>query len=486
MTARSFRIGVGGGVLVAVLLHLRFFFTPLTADEGGFLAIGRAWGNGSHLYRDVWVDRPQGLLVVFRFWNDIAGGSTASVRSMATLFAAIAVASCAAVARSISGRTAGVLAAVFVAVLSSAPIIEGFIANGELLSGALSVTGLAVGCLVITGRLGTRWMFASGVLAGCAMSIKQSGLDGFLAVFAWLVLALVFSWRERTIVLRSLALLLAGFALIIGLLALHGALTGWHDWWFAFAGYRLQSRSALVGADWARFWRTLQVALPILGPMALAGVVCAASFYGDGQRRARTDHSLLILWMFAAIGAFLSGGQFHRHYWVTLAFPIGVIGAVLIASIRVRWQQLTVVFLVLVPALVSSARLITLPREQVPMRASTDPRLLYDERLADWYRAIRIPGDTMYIMCAGAAFYGNAIEDPPFPYLWYDNVLQVPGAREKLGAMFTAATSRPTYVALYQAPDRCDPSGVSSHALATSYHPLELVYGVEILKRNDR
>ena len=486
MTARSFRTSVGTGVMVAVLLHLRFFFTPLTADEGGFLAIGRAWGNGSHLYRDVWVDRPQGLLVVFRFWSAIAGGSTASVRIMATVFAALAVVSGAVIARSIAGRTAGAMAALFVAVLSSAPIIEGFIANGELLSGALSVAGLAVGCLVITDRLGTRWMFVSGVLAGCAMSIKQSGVDGFLAVFAWLVLAFVFTWRERAIVLRALGLLIGGFALVIGLLALHGALTGWHDWWFAFAGYRLQSRSALVGADWARFWRTLRVALPILGPMVFAALMCAATFYGDSSRRPRKEHALLILWMLAAIAAFLSGGQFHRHYWVTLTFPIGVIGAVLIASIRVRWHQLAVVAVVLVPALISSVRLIVLPRDQVPMRASTDPRLLYDEQLAHWYLATRGPGETMYIMCAGAAFYGNSLEVPPFPYLWYDNVLQVPGARQKLGAMLSSAASRPTFVALYQSPNRCDLSGITSRALVTYYHPIRPVYGVQILVRNDR
>ena len=486
MTARSFRIGVGAGVVAAVLLRLRFWFTPMTADEGGFLAIGRAWGSGSHLYRDVWVDRPQGLLVVFRLWSDIAGGSTASVRIMATLFGAFAVVSSAVIARSIAGRTAGVLAGLFVAVLSSAPIIEGFIANGELLSGAFSVAGLAVSCMVITSRLGTRWMFVSGVLAGCAMSIKQSGLDGFLAVFAWLVLAFVFTWRERAIVLRSLALLIAGFALVIAVLALHGALTGWHDWWFAFAGYRLQSRSAFVGADWPRFWTTLRVAVPILGPMVIAVLICAAAWLDAPDHEPRAEHALLGLWMLAAIAAFLSGGQFHRHYWVTLAFPVAVIGAVLIAAIRVRWQQVAVVAFVLVPAIASSARLIALPRDQVPIRTSTDARLIKDEDMADWFLANRADGETMYIMCAGAAFYGNALEDPPFPYLWYDNVRQVPGAREQLGAMLTSVDTRPTFVALAQSPNGCDVSGVSTAALKSFYRPLARVRGTLILVRDDR
>ncbi|MUH51871.1 MAG: hypothetical protein F2789_11755, partial [Actinobacteria bacterium] len=465
MTARQFRIGVGAGVVLAIVLHLRFLFTPLTADEGGFLAIGRAWGHGSDLYRQVWVDRPQGVLVVFRLWDDIAGGSTASVRIMATLFAVVAVIAAGVIARVLADRTTGVLAAIFVAALSSAPIIEGFIANGELLSGALSVAGLAVGCMVITGRWGARWMFASGVIAGCAMSIKQSGLDGFLAVFAWLVLALLFAWRERVVLLRWMALLIGGFAAVIGLLALHGALTGWHDWWFAFAGYRLGSRSALVGADWARLRNTMHAALPILGPTLAAAAICAAGYFSRPGRKPRNELSILALWMVAATAAFLSGGQFHRHYWVTLAFPIAVLGAVCITSLRGWRTQALVAAVVLLPAMVSSVRLIALPRQQVPLRTSTDPRLVKDEHMAHWYLANRAPGETMYIMCAGAAFYGNAREDPPFPYLWYDNVRQVPGARQQLGAMLTSAASRPTFVALYQSPDGCDSSGISSRAI---------------------
>ena len=52
----------------------RFLTAPLTVDEGGYLAVARAWGRGSHLYDDVWVDRPQGLLVLYRSLGGVPAG----------------------------------------------------------------------------------------------------------------------------------------------------------------------------------------------------------------------------------------------------------------------------------------------------------------------------------------------------------------------------------------------------------------------------
>ena len=78
------------------------------------------------------------------------------------------------------------------------------------------------------------------------------------------------------------------------------------------------------------------------------------------------------------------------------------------------------------------------------MRLSADGRLTRDEEVARWFDARRQPGDSLYVLCASAGLYANARVDPPFPYLWFDNVVQVPGARQRLEAMFTSP--RPTNV----------------------------------------
>ena len=66
--------------VAVVVTRWRYLFTPITADEGGYLAVARAWGRGKVLYRDVWVDRPQGLVLLFRIWNDIGLGSPVGVQ----------------------------------------------------------------------------------------------------------------------------------------------------------------------------------------------------------------------------------------------------------------------------------------------------------------------------------------------------------------------------------------------------------------------
>ena len=52
------RWSVSGAVLLSIALRLRFVVAPIGSDEGGFLAIARAWRHGADLYEDVWVDRP--------------------------------------------------------------------------------------------------------------------------------------------------------------------------------------------------------------------------------------------------------------------------------------------------------------------------------------------------------------------------------------------------------------------------------------------
>ena len=78
-------------VLASLALRIRFITTPLSSDEGGYLAVARAWASGRSLYGQAWVDRPQGLLLLFRAWDRLTGGSPAAIRTMAMLFGCLAV-----------------------------------------------------------------------------------------------------------------------------------------------------------------------------------------------------------------------------------------------------------------------------------------------------------------------------------------------------------------------------------------------------------
>ena len=177
--------------LVSVVLRVRFLFAPLTADEGGGLAIARAWAHGRRLYIDVWIDRPQGVLLLTRGWDALFAHHPSSLRGLAILSGIAAVCGSAAIARAISGQAvAGLIAAWMVAVVSASPTIEGFTANGELLAAGFSVSALAVAATVLRQRksFGSRAagsMLVAGLLAGGAISIKQSGFDPWLAKESW-------------------------------------------------------------------------------------------------------------------------------------------------------------------------------------------------------------------------------------------------------------------------------------------------------------
>src|SRR5689334_19379696 len=76
---------------LAVLVRAPFWNAPLTADEGGYAEVARLWSHGATLYRGAWVDRPQGLILVFRALH-LIGGSPLAMRAAAAVFAALVVA----------------------------------------------------------------------------------------------------------------------------------------------------------------------------------------------------------------------------------------------------------------------------------------------------------------------------------------------------------------------------------------------------------
>jgi hypothetical protein len=419
--------------------------------------------------------------VTYRLYDTLSLGHTAGLRVIAIFFGAVAVLAVAWAVRLVATPAAGLVAAVVAAVMSSAPAIEGFAANGELLSGAMSAASLAVAVGVVSGRLPTRWMYVAGAVGGLGFSLKQSGIDGPLAVGVWLVLAYFVGWMPRRLATVRFVQFVVGALAVVLLLVVHGALTDWHDFWYALMGYRLDQRSALVGADWHRLGVTWHAARIIVVP---ALVVMAVGVIVLRRRRDTLVHAgaaaILYVWPITALLMFLSGGQFFEHYWVILTFSLAALTGLVVGALpHGRWR-IALVALAVVPALVSFAGLATLGRNQIPVKVSGYRRATKEERVGEWFRANHAPGETLYVLCASAAAYAHAHEDPPYPYLWLDNVNQVPGAIVRLEAML-GGPQRPTYVAEFQSGVSCGGQAVTD-LLAGHYQPFTVVDGVRILK----
>ena len=477
---------VAASVIASVALRIRFIATPLSSDEGGYLAVARAWASGKSLYGQAWVDRPQGLLLLFRTWDDLTGGSPAAIRTMAMLFGCLAVVAVAYAAFAIAGRRAAALASILVAVASANARIEGFIANGELLAGAVAAAGVAAACAYLFRGRGRSWLFASGLLAGCALSLKQSGFDGFMAVMVCLVaggLTRERTWRE---VLHEGATCVAGLATVLAVLVVHGVTLGFSAWWYAIAGYRLGGLNA-SDADWHRFGITSRIAAPTIVPLFVAGIAGIVVWLVR-SRRVRRSTVLLPAWVCFATLAFLTGGLFHRHYWVTLTFPLaaaaGVAIAVGLGPRRPADLLVILACLVALPSLVSTSRVIVLDRAAAAMAAHADPRLEIDQRIGQWYIDHRTQGSSLFAMCASAGLYAAADAIAPYPYLWFDGVQHGRGAQDKLVELFAGAEA-PTFVAMYSSALGCNPSGQVDVLLQQRYVTREIIDGVVVLMRRD-
>jgi 4-amino-4-deoxy-L-arabinose transferase-like glycosyltransferase len=472
-------------LLAVLVMRARFLFSPITSDEGGYLAIARGWVHGGSLYKSVWIDRPQGLLSIYAIWHSIGLGTPVGIRILAVLACAMAVVACADIARTLARECAALPAAFLVAVFASVPQYEGFIANAELLSGSIGAVALALALRAVWNRDSVRagMLFSAGVVGGLAFSVKQSGFDALgAALVAAVVCGLVMpgKWRAS---LRNAALLTAGAIVPVVVMALHGALTGWHRWWYAFVGYRLDQRSALNNAQWSRLHHTFLVASPVVIPVVAVILGGLAWLWRSGRVNPRVEIVLASWLAFSAI-AFITGGQYHLHYWVLTMFPLGTCAAIVLSRLpSLQWQRV-LMFGVLVLPVVLLLKAWVIPASELGARLDDDARLQKDAHIASWYSAHRTTGSNIYALCASGGLYGRIKEVPPMPYLWFDYFTQIPAARPALISMMQS-NQAPTFVAEYQAADTCDPTGVVSAVLTTKYHVAATIDGVHVYQRND-
>ncbi|MEI7546893.1 MAG: glycosyltransferase family 39 protein [Actinomycetota bacterium] len=482
----SYRARVVTAVLLAVVLRARFFFSPISPDEGGYIAIARKWRHGATLYNDIWIDRPQGLISIYRAF-DILGGTSHTVRVLSLIAAVMTVVGIAELVRAVANPTAGVVAAVLAALVCTAPALDGFAANGELLGGAFGALALGVAARVLTKRSNTWWMVAAGALAGVALSIKQSSADGLGTLLVWLVLAAVFGLISRREAVAHLWRCALGAGVVIGSLLLHGGLTGWDRWYYAILGYRLSQRSALQNANWDRMKLTSHDVLPIIEPVIIVSILAAVLLLTWRRQRTVQGNSLQLLlpiWAVLSVLMFLSGGQFFHHYWLTLTYPLAAIGGLAIGGLGLVWWRRGLLVAAVASAALSWVSFATTSREEIWPKISGEHRPLIAQQLGHWLPTVMQPGDTLFAMCTMPSLYAVADKDPVYPYMWWDSVHNPTGAQQAMIDLFTGPTP-PTWVPLVFSTKSCNPSGIVTEAFSARYHLVATKYGIEIYHLNE-
>lgn len=454
-----------GAAALAVLMRLPFVTAPLTADEGGYAEAARLWARGDTLYRDIWVDRPQGLVLVFR--AVVAAGSSPDViRGAAALVGALCVVGTLVLALRLVDRTAAYAAALLMATAGASPFLESFTLAGELISSLAAILAL----LAFTSYLRSRalpWLLLAGLLGGCAAMIKQSGLDALLAMLAYLV------WTERRRALGPGAAVLAAAAAPV----LAGALAAvsLHRWWFAVVGYRGSGDSLVTGSFAHRldlFATSLPAAAKGLGLLALLAVV--------GWRGSPL---LVRLWLGTAALGVLGGGNFHFHYYLQLVPPLSILAGAGVAGLLARRdRRAALVFgAVAVATVVVTAPLwFDGPSAQAKAIWPDDVHLRHDAAVVRYLDAHTRPGQKVLVLWAAADVYYLADRAPVIPYMWRRNIEAIPGVLDTVQADLVA--KNPVLVAVVQRPGLVDHSGRTAAILASEYRRVAVVDGVPIYR----
>jgi 4-amino-4-deoxy-L-arabinose transferase-like glycosyltransferase len=450
---------------VAVLARAPFLHAPLTADEGGYAEVARLWSRGATLYRGAWVDRPQGLELVFRAILHVDGGSAVAIRAVAAVVAAGVVALIMAVAARAGGRIAAVAAGGLVATAGASPFIESFTLSGELLASAAACASM-LAFLAHLRRGGWGWLALAGLLTGCAVMLKQSGFDAGAAAAVYLL------WTRRREAVAPVAVLVGAAVVPVAAGALAAA--SFHEWWYAVVSYRGQADSIVTGSVSARLhlaWDSLPAAGKGLGVLAILA--------SAGARRAP---GLILLWLGFAVAAVVGGGNFHAHYYQQLVPPLGILAGIgaarLLASPRWVWVAAAAAAAAVTVALTAPLWFDS-PSAQARAVLPGDPHLRTDAAVVSYVRAHTRAGQRILVMWAAADVYYLADRDPAVRYMWFRNIQAIPGALGEARRAL-AGPRPPALVVEINPPGSIDASGATAHILATRYRLAATVAGVPV------
>ena len=442
---------LGGTAVLAVLARLPFVGAALGPDEGGYAYVAREWARGVPLYDGIWIDRPQGLVSVYRSVLAIADHPWA-IR-LAALLAGVAITLLVgAVAWSLCSRAAGVAAAAIYAVAGTGPHIEGFTLNGELLA-ALPSTAAVLAAIAWWRRGGLRWLVAAGVLGGTGITMKQGGFDGLGACLA-LVLAAAPGWPARA---RAAAALVAGALVPVGAALIHALTVGFGTYWTDIVAFRATSQFHDGSRSYffeSSFPRARQDVLA-LAVVALVGVLAVV--------RRRTARVVLLAWLGAGLVAFNVGGLFWAHYYVQLLPVLAVLAGIGATAFGSRPLTAVLVGAAVAPTAVS---LVAIVSGHEGVRYSKLQRV--DRAVADFVRVHTAPSDTIYALDSRAELYYLADRRTRYPYLWHHSPLLTPRGRALLRRELTGP-ERPRIVVVYRDPRHFDHSGATSVALHVGY-----------------
>jgi hypothetical protein len=179
--------------LLVPILNWPATAVPFERDEGEYLLAATINGHGGLAYRDVFIQKPPGIILVYRALLALTDGSSQSIHIALLFVYTLTAIGIGAIAWKLAERTSvAALSIVLYAMSISTPLYQASAANTE----AFMVAGIVLSTYSLlkareTQRL--RWVILLGLALGAAGMMKQTAAPHVL----WLIPALAFAAPTR-------------------------------------------------------------------------------------------------------------------------------------------------------------------------------------------------------------------------------------------------------------------------------------------------
>ncbi len=346
-------------VLAQVALFSRLLHTAYDYDEGVYLLSLDALRSGQELGTEVFAAQPPSFYWLLRGIAALLGDQPDRVRMGIVALSGIGTIGAWALARSIAGPLAGILAA---ALLVISPPIPLFAARVLADLPSLWFSLMALGLAAIARR---RALAAAAAAAGVASTVAVTTKLSTMPIVILVAIVLLRSDAPR----RALSYAAAGAAaMAAALLVAHAGALG--DLWNSVITYHDLARSSPAVIDrWASIADLFNPRTPTLWIVIAGGVAFGARL---ARRRASAVETALWVWALSAFVFLAWHAPLHYNHLVALPVPLGLAAAVSLASLLTELPQrahiigMTALAVVVVAGFGQQWRRLTIAEERQP------------------------------------------------------------------------------------------------------------------------
>jgi len=327
-------------LLFVAFIRFRILDMPLERDEGEYAYVGQLILQGIPPYQLAYNMKFPGTYLAYAAGMTVFGQTTAGIHATLLVVNSLTIVFMFLLGRKLLGTTAGLVACAAYAIMSVSPTVFGMSTHANHFVVLFAVPALLLLLAALESRR-RRLLFASGLLFGLAVLMKQQGaVFGFFAG-AVLVWTAVRDRSARAVLLKNISSFAAGAVLPFALLCLALARAGvFHQFWFWTFVY---AHSYVQIASWENGWKLLllhwHLGIPSsIGFWALAVIGLAAGFADAGLRK--KTFFIAMFWLFSFWGA-ATGLYFREQYFILVLPAFALLAGLAVVSLQKRFAGQT-------------------------------------------------------------------------------------------------------------------------------------------------